>query len=322
MTAQTGSVWTTVLLTVERYVAICYPLKARVLFTYSHTRLYVVGVILFCVSYNIPRFLETEVITFVFCSSGAIGKEARPSDLRNNRVFYKAYYIWTYLVIMYVLPFLTLAILNTFVAFAVRRARKMRERLARSQEREFTLATMLFCIVAIFFSCKIFPLLVNVLELFHIDVLSLTTVSNLLVTVNSSSNFIVYFIYGKNFRYHFLKTFCSSKVRRQWSVSRKVHETVYRISGSSRSYTPNKNGKRIFITFIDHTITTLIDHTITILIDHTITTLIDHTITTLIDHTITTLIDHTLFCGLEFRLFKALQHGLGQSTKETQLGLL
>ena len=56
--AQTGSVYLTVTVTVERYVAVCLPLRARSLCTYGRAKLYVIGVALFSVLYNVPRLFE------------------------------------------------------------------------------------------------------------------------------------------------------------------------------------------------------------------------------------------------------------------------
>lgn len=56
--AQTGSVWTTVAVTAERYVAVCHPLRAKSLCTYRRARCLQVIVTLAAVVYNIPRFWE------------------------------------------------------------------------------------------------------------------------------------------------------------------------------------------------------------------------------------------------------------------------
>ena len=58
ITAQTASVYLTVAATVERYVAVCHPLKTRSLCTYGRARIYVSVVSVFAVLYNLPRFAE------------------------------------------------------------------------------------------------------------------------------------------------------------------------------------------------------------------------------------------------------------------------
>ena len=56
--AQTASVYLTVLVTVERFVVVCHPLKARSLCTTTRTRLGVLLVMFFSILYNMSRFFE------------------------------------------------------------------------------------------------------------------------------------------------------------------------------------------------------------------------------------------------------------------------
>ena len=58
MIAQTGSVGCTICVTIERYVAVCLPLKARFLCTYGRAKIYVICISIFAILYNIPRFWE------------------------------------------------------------------------------------------------------------------------------------------------------------------------------------------------------------------------------------------------------------------------
>ena len=58
LTAQTASVYLTVAITVERYVAVCLPLKARSLCTHKRARWCVLAVFSFAVLYNFTRFFE------------------------------------------------------------------------------------------------------------------------------------------------------------------------------------------------------------------------------------------------------------------------
>lgn len=95
----------------------------------------------------------------------------------------------------------------------VRKANKERQRLSRLQRREIGLATMLLCVVIVFFICNVLPLVNNIIESFKIVVdvniiEILVKTSNLLVTINSSVNFIIYVIFGEKFKRLFLMLFC------------------------------------------------------------------------------------------------------------------
>ena len=71
---------------------------------------------------------------------------------------------------------------------------------------------MLLCVVMVFIVCNVLPLASNVYEKFHVlPPVWLVQLGNLLVTINSSVNFIVYVIFGRKFKRIFLRLFCSSK---------------------------------------------------------------------------------------------------------------
>ena len=58
LAVQTASVYLTVTITIERYLAVCYPFKAREFCTRGRARKAIIFVVLFSVAYNIIRFFE------------------------------------------------------------------------------------------------------------------------------------------------------------------------------------------------------------------------------------------------------------------------
>ena len=96
------------------------------------------------------------------------------------------------------------------VMLQVRRANKERQRLSRLQKKEIGLATMLLCVVVVFFLCNILALVSNICEAFYGNPPDqVVATSNMLITINSSVNFIIYVIFGEKFKRLFLKLFCS-----------------------------------------------------------------------------------------------------------------
>lgn len=72
---------------------------------------------------------------------------------------------------------------------------------------------MLLCVVVVFLICNILPLVSNAHETFIADPPHwMVQFGNLLVTINSSINFIIYVIFGRKFKRIFLKLFCSSRL--------------------------------------------------------------------------------------------------------------
>lgn len=211
---QTASVYLTLMVSLDRFVAVCHPLKSRSLCTYGRARIYVVCITVFSVLYNVPRLWEATIIaewdkefnTTIYC--------ARPTPLRINETYLAVYIHWCYLIFIYLIPFFSLAVLNIAIYNQVRKANKERARLSRLQRREIGLATMLMCVVLVFFACNVLPLVINIIESFQIridaDLLDrMIKTSNLLVTINSSINFIIYVIFGEKFKRLFLMLFCS-----------------------------------------------------------------------------------------------------------------
>lgn len=210
MTAQTVSVYLTLTVTLERFVAVCHPLRARSLCTYGRARIYVIVIIIFSLIYNLPRFWEVSYTSYTHYEHNMSVYCVEASELRSDQVYITVYIHWLYLVFLYFLPFTSLAILNACIYKQVRRANAERQRLSRLQRREIGLATMLLCVVVVFFLCNILALVTNVLEASYDIILEpLVKTSNLLVTINSSVNFIIYVIFGEKFKRLFLRLFCS-----------------------------------------------------------------------------------------------------------------
>ena len=214
MSAQTASVYLTLTVTLERYVAVCHPLRARALCTYGRAKIYVIVIIIFALLYNIPRFWEVgvqssdhEELGEIFCIMA--------SDLRANSLYIKIYIHWLYMIFIYFLPFTSIAVFNMMIYQQVRKANRERQRLSRTEKREIGLATMLIIIVIIFFICNVLALITNILEAFYgIIKDELVKTSNLLVTINSSVNFIIYVIFGEKFKRIFLLLFCKGRIGR------------------------------------------------------------------------------------------------------------
>ncbi|XP_022113137.1 FMRFamide receptor-like [Pieris rapae] len=216
--AQTMSVYLTLIVTVERWVAVCHPFRAKALCTSSRARWYVLGTAVFALIYNAPKFLEAEVVEERDIETGEVIYCVQ-ADMRFRNETYVAVYIhWMYLVVMYIVPFSLLAALNARIVRQVRRAQAERARLSRVQRRELGLATMLLVVVLVFFLCNLLPLVTNAFEVFLGDAFDnldpLVKTSNLLVTINSSVNFVIYVIFGEKFKRIFLKLFCAGRTRR------------------------------------------------------------------------------------------------------------
>lgn len=99
---------------------------------------------------------------------------------------------------------------------------------------------MLLCVVVVFFLCNILALVNNVLEAFYGSPLDqVVATSDMLITVNSSVNFIIYVIFGERFKRVFLKLFCSHGWRGvggRDSPDANTHDDSVVSNGDGRNY--------------------------------------------------------------------------------------
>ena len=214
-TAQTASVYLTLTVTLERYVAVCHPLRARALCTHGRARIYFLVILIFSICYNLPRFFEVKLNQFDDKEFGYIYCIAATA-LRSNSDYVKIYIHWLYFIFIYIIPFSSITFFNIMIYRQVRKANRERQLLSRTEKREIGLATMLFCVVIIFLCCNILALVNNVMEAFE-DMIEdrLVKISNLLITFNSSVNFLIYVIFGEKFKRIFLLLFCKRRIGRE-----------------------------------------------------------------------------------------------------------
>lgn len=97
---------------------------------------------------------------------------------------------------------------------------------------------MLLCVVAVFFVCNLLPLVINIIDTFQLrlDISVLINISNLLVTINSSVNFIIYVIFGEKFKRLFLVLFCHNSLfgTGRESPDGATHEDSFMSNGGDR----------------------------------------------------------------------------------------
>ena len=118
--ALSASIYFTVAVTIERYIAVCHPFKARSLLTYKRAVNVSFGIVIFAILYNAPRWWEYEILeVYDPVTKELTGYRPVPSKLRMHPL-YDTYYCYVgYPVFMVSLPLLTLIILNILIYRAV-----------------------------------------------------------------------------------------------------------------------------------------------------------------------------------------------------------
>ena len=220
LAAQTATVWLTVSFTVERYIAVCHPLKAASMCSIPRARLVVLTISVVALLYNVPRWLEYSIITYTDpFNQTCITFGGTP--LAKDSIYHKIYFGWLYFLIMCFIPLCSLTILNFFLIRAVRRSKAERKSMNVRESRENNVTIMLVSVVIVFIICQVPALIYNmaysidmpkVLRSHRWEVLS--AFRNFLVTLNSAVNFILYCALGQKFRRTFVRTLCPCLVQR------------------------------------------------------------------------------------------------------------
>lgn len=212
--SRTSSIYLTLMVSVERYVAVCHPLRARSLCTYGRAKYYIAFCTCFAIAFNLVKFWERYVVEDDHPELGLIYCVA-PTELRVDPNYKKIYIYWCSFIIMNILPFIGLLIFNILIYRQIVISNKKRQRLSRTEKREIGLATMLICVVIVFFLLNSLSVYIKICEVYfdRMDPM-VNSVSNMLITLNSSVNFIIYVIYGEKFKRIFLSLFCKRICRR------------------------------------------------------------------------------------------------------------
>nr|KAG5695269.1 hypothetical protein BaRGS_028204 [Batillaria attramentaria] len=276
LVAQTATVWLTVSFTVERYIAVCHPLKAASMCTIQRARIVIVIISVISVLYNMPRWFEYTLMHLGFNvpAERVIGDDPNgqvmglqnpisnvtclgvdKTGLAQNSVYHKIYFGWLYFLVMCFIPLCSLAVLNAFLVLAVKRSQRQRKDMNVRQVRENNVTIMLVSVVMVFIVCQVPALIYNMAYAISMATVTtspswgvLSTLRNFLVNLNSAVNFILYCALGQKFRRTFVRTFCPCLVRRARDG---FHSFTYthHADGQVRS---NSNNGAVYIKMLQH----------------------------------------------------------------------
>lgn len=208
--AQTITVWTVVVLTVDRYVAVCRPYSAH-LRTIRRAQIVMAGVLIGAVVYNIPMFLEREV---VYQLTSGTNDTYQPRSSKTTFTHSPLYSVFYQTVCHFILrsigPLLLLIVLNASLIQALRTIDHRRKDLvSKSTQHRENITLMLVVVVTVFIVCQLPDV---VLRLIATQTHPLpgspaayrfrcvNAVTNLMLTLNSSVNFLIYCLVGRKFR--------------------------------------------------------------------------------------------------------------------------
>ncbi|VDM49080.1 unnamed protein product [Toxocara canis] len=200
LAAQTSSVWTCVAVTVDRFLAVKYPLHTRIWCSSARAKLVLSVIATVSFLYKLPSLFE---LTLDECGRLA------PTHLRTNPLYIVLYNTYGYLLLLIIIPWTVMIVLNVIVIRAVHSAYHIRRSLMQvnnekldDKERRCTL--MAIAMILTFILCNLMAGINQIIEAFFEEYVSYfrlrLSIGNLLVCVNSASNIIIYSLFGRKFR--------------------------------------------------------------------------------------------------------------------------
>ncbi|XP_046552267.1 FMRFamide receptor-like [Haliotis rubra] len=228
--SRTGSVYTTVMVTVERCVAVVKPLKAAVVFTQKRTNQILVAIFIFSVIFNIPRCMEHSL------KLGSPTISVTKSVFYDT-AFYTVYLIYINFIVHFAIPFTLIAVFNVLMIHTLRNVTRGYKKHDKSKavielnvnvgNRSSSgtgnkLCGTVLAVTSLFFLCHLVPAVALVLEQTEnakrlgdcsAACSRVSSLGDTLIIVCSATNFILYCMFGRKFRLVFQALFCPCKRR-------------------------------------------------------------------------------------------------------------
>ncbi|VDM44461.1 unnamed protein product [Toxocara canis] len=199
MTAQTCSVYFTLVAGADCFVQVCLPARCRSFVSQTlFVKFAVLFVVVFSVAYNIPHCFEAVVLECWHLNFQSRSLEVCPDPFRFLPTYMLIYYKYMYSLFLAVGPLAVLVILNLCIIGA-----SVVSKTEGGGSSGDTIALVL--VVLLFIACNVAALLLNVFEARLADFLGpqinyVVDASNLLVVFNSSFNFVIYVTFSAAFR--------------------------------------------------------------------------------------------------------------------------
>ena len=211
--AECATIWVTVLVAVNRYIIVCLPLRASQWCTLSKVKKQLAVVLVLVVLYNIPAIVRYRVdhITRNNGTSYVASIGFRMAD--SYPQFYYVYDNVLPVIVLVCLPLFILTLLTIRLIKAMKAHRRMQAVMQRQHNHpDSSMTFSLVIVVIVFIICRAPHLIWSVMSILEWSSSGgkcyLYLMYFMLLTINSSVNFVIYIIINKRFRNVLLATVC------------------------------------------------------------------------------------------------------------------
>ncbi len=159
---QTTTVWMVVLITVDRYLAICMPFKKVTYLSFRKTRIIICVIPFLATIYNLPRFFERETRELPHYCLGRNLILTVATEFRKQKDYFIWYKTVAFFIFRMIIPLLVLTILNCRLISTLRTAKLDRAKLTNAsqssqnkvQARRESFTLILVSVVSAFILCQ------------------------------------------------------------------------------------------------------------------------------------------------------------------------
>ena len=212
-----ASIWLTVMLAVERYIAVCRPFLATKLCTVARARIFIVIIFVLAVLIRIVYFWQYTVTFYEHQNATWHFLDRLPFA---DHGFWHVYAVLVDVLLASVIPFIVLLVTNVLLIRAVRKSTRYLQSnqltgaksTSGAQREELQITVMLISVIVVFFLCQspyIIYVAINSVRPQNTATFAVfKSVAMLLLTLKSAVNFILYCWFSERFRVTLKRTFC------------------------------------------------------------------------------------------------------------------
>ena len=214
----TATIMLTVLVSLNRYFAVCKPFGAQDFCSTASARKHVTCIAIFSILYNIPRFFEYE--KSIICVGFNSTQEVFDQSAFAENILYRIIYANVlYFIVMHGGPLLSLAFLNYQLIQALKKRQRRRSEMGKGAKNGYQqdITLVLVVVIFVFMFCQT-PTFVDHVLWTAVDETDracgnwhyyYTAIADLLAILNSSVNFLIYILTSRKFR-QLLRTSCTN----------------------------------------------------------------------------------------------------------------
>ncbi|XP_067672770.1 FMRFamide receptor-like [Haliotis asinina] len=253
--AQTGTTYMTVLITVERYIAVVKPLLATRLCSRSAAWKASTAILLWSILYHTPRYLAYTSYYEYQADTNSTNVVFNRTDFGNGFLYNEVFMVWVNFTLEFFVPASTLVVLNVLLIRALKKSRSFEVSRAGARARKGQrLTAMVLAVTSMFFFCELFSVTslimtrgLNKYNECSVFCNNFIALADTMVIVNSASNFFLYCAVGKRFRDIFLQIFCRIPFRTSRSSSRNSGNTRSTSQGHTKMVSMTKMDRRTVV---------------------------------------------------------------------------